>query len=71
MRIVNLVESQPRRRGWWVGVNRAGVGHDKHDGGASGVYPVSYIVYALWGAERACVRGDRRARCMSRWQCIR
>ena len=30
------------------------------------MYPVSYIVYALWGAERACVRGDRRARCMSR-----
>ena len=68
MRIMNLVESQPRRRGWWVWVwNSAGVGQSvKQTRGKR------RAVYALWGSGASVrVRGDRRARCMSRWQCIR
>ena len=52
MRIVNLVESQPRRRGWWVGVNSAGVRSNKPRGKGR----VSGIVY------RVCAMGERSER---------
>ena len=62
MRIVNLVESQPRRGGWWVGVNRAGVGQTNEGQAACIRYRISCMRYGGERSERACeVTGARDA----------